>query len=131
MHRAGQDGHTLPPCPSHDPVPGFAAAPEQSRQPNAGCRGGQELPGPASAHGSTHLLPELLFRHGLHRLDRPLHELHQVLVEQLSGHLSAVGFGKDRVDAVLSTGTAPGLQGKVQMSLSVQEGHSQPFCATL
>lgn len=83
------------------------------------------------AEPSTHLLVVLLLRHGLHCLNRPFHELHQVLVEQLSGHFSAVGFGKDRVDTVLSTGTASGLQSKVQMLQSVAEGHSQPFCATL
>lgn len=88
------------------------------------------LPVPMAAP-STHFLAVLLLRHGLHCLNRPLHELNQVLIEQLSGHLSAVGFGKDRVNAVLSTGTAPGLQGKVQMLLSVEQGHSPPFCAPL
>lgn len=75
---------------------------------------------------SAHLEAVLLLRHGLHRSDRPLHELHEVLVEQLTGDLSAVGFGEDRVDAVLGTGTAPGLRQKGQTLQSAEEGHGHP-----
>lgn len=98
-----------------------------------GAEGGKSclaLPVPTAAP-STHLLAVLLLRHGLHCLNRPRHEVYQVLIEQLSGHLSAVGFGKDRVDTVLSTGTAPGLQGKVQMSQSVERTQSTLLCYPL
>lgn len=131
--RAGQDGHTLPHAPhttpSQDPVLPQSREGSQMQGAEVG-KSCLALP-VLMAEPSTHLLVVLLLRHGLHCLNRPLHELHQVLVEQLSGHLSAVGFGKDRVDTVLSTGTASGLQSKVQMLQSVAEGHSQPFRATL
>lgn len=76
---------------------------------------------------SAHLEAVVLLRHGLHRSDRPLHELHEVLIEQLTRDLSAVGFGKDGVDAVFGTGTAPGLQRKGQMLRSAEEGHGRPL----
>lgn len=82
---------------------------------------------------SAHLEAVLLLGHGLHHSDRPLHELHEVLVEQLTGDLFAAGFSEDGVDAVLGTGTAPGLQQKGQMLWSPDEGHGQPPlppCAT-
>ena len=74
---------------------------------------------------SAHLEAVLLLGHGLDRSDRPLHELHKVLVEQLTRDLSAVGFGEDRVDAVFGTGTAPSLQRKGQTLWSAEAGRGQ------
>lgn len=123
----------LPHAPHTTPSQVLVLPRDRAGSQMQGAEGGMSclsLPVPTAAP-STHLLAVLLLRHGLHCLNRPLHELHQVLIEQLSGHLFAVSFGKDRVDAVLSTGTAPGLQGKVQMLQSVEQGHSPPFYAPL